>query len=188
MAGMSGLEMVAVVTALVMVAFQIRQSAWLYPFGIVSSVLYAVVFYRWGLLATAMLQGLFVVLLGYGWVYWLRKGLEGDLPAVKRLSAGGWGVSVLGAGALAVVWGAVLAWKSEATLVWVDAPLAAASVLGQWLLARKYVETWLVWIVANAGYTVFLGYQGLWMTSGLYLVFFGLAVWGYVAWLRTAGR
>jgi nicotinamide mononucleotide transporter len=185
MAGMSVLEMIAVAAALVMVVFQIRQSAWLYPFGLISSAIYTWLFYQWGLTATAMLQLLFIALLVYGWVYWLRGTAGGDAPAIRRLTVGGWMVAVLSAAGLTVAWASLLIRIGQASpLVWFDALLAASSVLGQWLLARKYVDNWVVWIGVNLGYTALLLYQQTYLTSGLYAVFFVLAVWGYIAWLR----
>lgn len=185
LAGMSYLEIAAVATALIMVIFQIRQSPWLYPFGIASSLMYAVLFWQWGLPATAMLQAIFVALLVYGWVYWLKHGPETPTGDVKRLGPAGWVIAIVATQVLAVVWGSVLYKTAEANIVFADAPLAAASVLGQWLLARKYVDNWLVWIAVNAGYAGLLAYQKVYLSSGLYIVFFALAVWGYIAWLRT---
>ena len=58
------------------------------------------------------------------------------------------------------------------------------SVIGQWLLGRKYVENWPVWIVVNVVSTALFAYKGLWLTVVLYGVFVALSVVGWRAWQR----
>jgi nicotinamide mononucleotide transporter len=50
------------------------------------------------------------------------------------------------------------------------------------MMTRKYVECWLVWIVADVGYVAMFIYTSLWLTAGLYLVFCVLAVVGWRQW------
>ena len=67
---------------------------------------------------------------------------------------------------------------------WWDAFPTAASVLGQWLLGRKYIENWLAWIVVNIVSVGLFAYKGLWLTTLLYVAFIALSWMGWRAWNR----
>ena len=67
---------------------------------------------------------------------------------------------------------------------WWDAFPTAASVLGQWLLGRKYVENWPTWLVVNVAATALFAYKGLWLTVLLYAIFIVLSLVGWRAWQR----
>ncbi len=67
---------------------------------------------------------------------------------------------------------------------WTDAALTAASLVAQWMMTRKLVENWLVWIAVDVVYVPLLAYKGLYAFAALYAVFLALAVKGYVDWRR----
>ena len=93
--------------------------------------------------------------------------------------------------ALAIAWPAVALFLGRFTdtdVPWWDAFPTAASILGQWLLGRKYVENWPVWIVVDVVAAALFAYKGLWLTTILYLVFVAMALVGWRGWLaRAAG-
>jgi nicotinamide mononucleotide transporter len=65
-----------------------------------------------------------------------------------------------------------------------DAFPTAASVIGQWLLGRKYVENWVAWIVVNVVSVGLFAYKGLWLTTLLYTLFVAMSFAGWRAWQR----
>ena len=65
---------------------------------------------------------------------------------------------------------------------WADAFTTALSVVALWMLARKYVEQWLVWIAADAACAALYAYKGLWPTAVLYLLYTVIAIAGYRKW------
>jgi nicotinamide mononucleotide transporter len=75
-----------------------------------------------------------------------------------------------------------LARATDASLPLADSALTAASLVAQYMMTRKYVECWLVWIVADVAYVAMFVYKALWPTAGLYLVFSALAVMGWRQW------
>ncbi len=108
----------------------------------------------------------------------------GHALAVRRLGANGRIAALL---ALAVAWPAVALFLRRFTdtdVPWWDAFPTAASVLGQWLLGRKYVENWPTWIVVNVAATALFAYKGLWLTVVLYAIFIVLSFVGWRAWRR----
>ena len=67
-----------------------------------------------------------------------------------------------------------------------DALPTAASVAGQWLLGRKYIENWPVWLGVNVVSVALFATKGLWLTVVLYALFALLSVVGWRAWNRRA--
>ena len=82
--------------------------------------------------------------------------------------------------------GAFLANFTDTDVPWWDAFPTAASVIGQWLLGRKYVENWAVWIVVNIVSVSLFAYKGLLLTVLLYALFIAMSVLGWRAWARLA--
>jgi nicotinamide mononucleotide transporter len=181
------LEIVAFVLALAMVLFNIRVNPLGWPLAIVSSLLYFALFWNSRLYGDASLQIFFAMVALWGWWQWLRgTQADGSALRVRRLGARGRWVALA---ALVVAWpatGAFLKHFTDTDVPWWDAFPTAASVIGQWLLARKYVENWPTWIAVNVVAVALFAYKGLWLTVILYTVFVGLSVLGWRAWARLA--
>ena len=89
-------------------------------------------------------------------------------------------------GALALLaLGTVMARHTDAALPYWDAGTTCFSLVAQTLLARKYLENWLVWIGVDVVSIGVYAAKGLYVTTGLYAVFLGMAVWGFLAWRRA---
>jgi nicotinamide mononucleotide transporter len=66
-----------------------------------------------------------------------------------------------------------------------DSFLSSTSLVAQWMMTKKLLENWLVWITVDVLYVGMFIFKGLYLTAGLYAVFLGLAVKGYVDWRRS---
>ena len=181
------LEVVAFALALAMVLLNIRVNPLAWPLAIASSLLYFALFWNSRLYGDASLQIFFAVVALWGWWQWLR-GTAADgtalrvrwLPASRR-----WALLFT----LALAWpatGLFLRQYTDTDVPWWDAFPTAGSVIGQWLLGRKHVENWAVWIVVNVVSVALFAYKGLWLTVLLYLAFIALSVQGWRAWTRLA--
>ncbi|MCW5648737.1 MAG: nicotinamide riboside transporter PnuC [Ramlibacter sp.] len=182
------LELAAVVIALAMVGCNIREIHWGWPLAIVSSLMYFALFWRSKLYGDAGLQIFFAVVAFWGWFQWLQ-GVRGDGSAlhVARLTPRGLAMTVA---ACAVLWpamGLFLKTFTDTDVPWWDAFPTAVSLVGQFLLGRKFIENWAVWVVVNTVSVGLFAWKGLWLTVLLYAVFIALSVVGWRAWrLRVA--
>jgi nicotinamide mononucleotide transporter len=185
---MSLWEIIGTVLGVIGVGLMIRQNIWGWPVGLVQVAVYAWVFYSAKLYSDTILQIAFFLIQAYGWWHWWRGMRNGPaqvhaLP-VTRLSARavvGW--TAVGAVATAG-WGWFMHRHTDAALPWWDAFILVFSLIAQWLQARKNLENWPAWVVVN---TVAMGVywaKDLRLTSGLYLVFWVMALWGWRAWGR----
>ncbi len=181
------LELIAFVMAIVMVLLNMRVNPWAWPLAIGSSVLYGLLFWDSKLYGEASLQVLFVVVAGWGWWQWLRgRQADGDLLRVRPLARR---TLLLALAAMAIGWPAIAlflkAW-TDSTAPWWDAFPTAASVIGQWLLGRKYIENWPAWVVVNVASVALFAYKGLWLTTLLYAIFVVMSFAGWRAWRQLA--
>lgn len=179
------LEIAAVVIALAMVGCNIREIHWGWPLAIISSLMYFAIFWRSKLYGDAALQIFFAVVALWGWFQWLRgTSADGTALHVTRLTQRGLVVLVA---ACAVLWSATglfLNTFTDTDVPWWDAFPTAVSLVGQFLLGRKYIENWAVWIVVNVVSVGLFAYKGLWLTVALYVVFIAMSVVGWQQWQR----
>jgi nicotinamide mononucleotide transporter len=186
-AAVSWLEVLAFVLALVMVGCNMRVNPMAWPLAIISSALYGALFLNSRLYGEAGLQVFFIAMAVWGWWQWLRgNGEQGETLSVRHLPAE---LRLRVLLAMALAWpalGWLLAHSTNSDVPWWDAFPTAGSVIGQWLLARKYVENWLAWLVVNLVSVLLFAYKGLWLTVILYGLFVVLSVAGWRVWQRLA--
>jgi nicotinamide mononucleotide transporter len=183
------LEIVAFVLAVWMVVANIRVNPIAWPLAIVSSLLYLALFASSRLYGEATLQLVFIVVAGWGWWQWLRgTAADGSALKVRSLTARGRWLMIA---VLAITWpgiGLFLKRYTNTDVPWWDAFPTAASLIGQWLLGRKYVENWPTWVAVNVISVGLFVYKGLWLTTLLYGVFIVMSFIGWRAWRRLAAQ
>lgn len=182
------LEIVAFVIAIAMVVLNMRVNPLAWPLAIVSSLLYFALFWNSRLYGEGALQIVFALVALWGWWQWLRgTGDDGRLLRVRELTGMGRTRLVV---AMAVAWPGIalfLQHRTDSDVPWLDAFPTAASLIGQWLLGRKYVETWPTWVVVNVASVGLFSYKGLWLTVVLYAIFVVMSFAGWRAWRRLQG-
>ena len=182
---MQAIEALGALTGVVAVWLTTRQKIWCWPIGIVSVLLYVVVFFQARLYATMGLQLVYAGLSVYGWYAWTRGGQEhGPLRvsrATPRMRAAGLAVGVVGAAGL----GLWLARQTDEALPLTDAAVTAFSLVAQWMQTRKLIENWWLWIAVDVVYVGMYLSQGLMPTAGLYAIYTALAVSGLREWRRS---
>ena len=183
--GSSCAEAFGFVTGVLNVWLVTRQSLWSWPVGVLNAAFYAVVFARTGLYSDTGLQGVYFGLSLYGWWYWWRGGTErAPLPVRRTPHALWWWLAASGLAAW-VLLATITARIPGAALPWVDAALVATSLVAMWMMTRKLLENWLLWMAVDVVYVGLFIDRGLPLTAVLYAVFLGLAWHGYRAWLQA---
>ncbi|MFG6403822.1 MULTISPECIES: nicotinamide riboside transporter PnuC [unclassified Microbacterium] len=176
-------EILGFATGLACVALAARRNVWNYPIGIANNLVFLVVFGSAGLYAAAGLQLVYLAFAVHGWWRWTR-GVEHDRFYVARTPARGW-VWLIGAGLVgAVVLWWVLSSFTDSPLPLADAATTSASLVAQYLLNRKRIENWYVWIAVDIAFVGLAVATGLWITAALYLVFIALCAYGLTSWRR----
>lgn len=176
------IEAVAAAFGILSVYLSTRQIVWSWPTALINLSLYAAYFFAERLYALTVLQGVFIAISIYGWYEWLHGGAQHSALRVSRIPVR-LALALTGLGA--VTWVALiyaLRRFTEDPSPVIDAALTTMSLIAQWMMARKYVECWLLWTAVNLVSVPFFLIRGDLPTAIQYLVFLGLAPWGYVQW------
>jgi nicotinamide mononucleotide transporter len=187
---MSSIETVAFVLGVINIVLLVKRSIWNYPFALAMVALYARVFFAAKLYSDALLQVFFFAVNLYGWWQWRRaETREGDIR-VELMSIRarlGW---TAGCAAGIAGWGWLMHRFTDASYPWWDAGVAIVSIAAQIMLAKRWLENWVLWIGVDVVSVGLYAAKGLWLTMVLYAVFLALAAWGLIDWRntrRTAG-
>jgi len=181
----SALETVAVLFGIVSVYLSVRENIWSWPTGIVNVTLYIFVFFQARLYADMALQIVYIAISVYGWYEWLHGGRGKTELTVSRgtprLAAV---LTVLGVAATALL-GTLLSRYTNASLPYLDSATTATSLIAQWMMAKKILENWIVWVAVDVVYVGMFLYKSLYLTAFLYAVFLVLATMGYMRWKKS---
>lgn len=179
------LELIATLTGLIHVWLLTREKVIAWPFGIISVAIYVYIFFVSRLYSDAILHVFYIGLNSYGWYHWLQPDhTRRNLP-VTRLSRGSLS-SVLGAIILfSLVWGYIMDTRTDADFAYFDAFTTVASLIAQFLLTRKKIDNWLIWIAVDLVAIPIYVLKGLYLTSGLYTVYLILCINGWLSWRRS---
>lgn len=184
---MSWIEWLAVVSGLLCVWLTVRENIWCWPLGLIQVSLYVWIFYQAKLYSDFVLHIIYIFLQFYGWYSWMFGGgpMHENL-SVSRLSGVGSGLAVVMTFLATFFWGLGMEHYTDAALPYWDAFTTMASLMAQWLLTRKKLESWLFWIAVDVVAIGVYYYKGLYPTAGLYAVFLFLATAGFWNWSRNS--
>jgi len=176
------LEITAVLTGLLNVFLAGRASLWNYFFGAISVSLYLFIFYQAKLYADMSLQLIFLNFQFYGWYQWRYGSASHHERAITRLPRIYW----LGVITSTLLLYAVLAWVldhyTDSTTVALDAFTTALSLVAQTMMSKKWLEHWWLWMLVDAIAIPMYLLKSLYLTAGLYSLFFLLCLMGYLRW------
>lgn len=166
----------------------VRQNIWCWPVGAIGVALYTVVFYQSRLYADMGLQAIYFVLSLYGWYEWLHGGKDHSELHVQRTSKRAL-VGLLAAGvAGSAILGFTLHRTTDAALPFLDSALTSFSLVAQFMMTRKLIENWILWMIVDVVYVGMFISRGLHLTAVLYVVFFILCVMGIAEWRRSLAK
>lgn len=182
---MDPIEVIAALFGFICVVLTLRQNIWCWPTGLVQVTLYIWVFYKARLYSDMGLHAVYVAMSVFGWWNWLHGGMDRGKLMVQRLTAAGtilWlGTAVAGTAGL----GAAMSAWTDASLPYWDAATTVLSLIAQWLMAKKVLESWLYWITVDVLAVGIYAVKGLYPSSLLYAAFLVLASMGFLAWYRS---
>jgi nicotinamide mononucleotide transporter len=178
-------EAAAVLLTLASVIFQIYQNIWGWPTTIAGVALYAVLFYHERLYADMCLQAIYITLAIYGWYQWLHGGEAKSERKVSNAPVRVMAIAFAIGAVSSVILGFTFRYATNAALPFLDSTLTSYSLVAQWMLTRKYLENWIVWIVVDVVYVGMFIFKHLYMTAGLYVVFIASCTWGYIQWKKS---
>lgn len=180
------LELIGTIVGLVYLWLEYRASIYLWAASVVMPAIYIFVYYDAGLYADFGINVYYLGAALYGWMIWRygnREHNQDELPITHIPMP-----SCLGALVVFVVTFVAIAWLlicyTDSNVAWCDAFTTALSIIGMWMLARKYVEQWWVWMVVDAVCVGLYVYKDLYFTAMLYALYAIVAVFGWINWKK----
>lgn len=175
------LEVFAVLTSYCCTYLCVKQRRINYPIGVISSAAYAILFLQSGLLASALLNAYLVPTLVYGWIRW-RKDIQARPVTRVRLRTIPIYVLValLGYGGAALI-----SQQLGGTMAWSDSLILIGTILAQFLLDNKKLETWGIWALVNVFAIYTYATNGLSLVAFQYVFFLANTLYGYITWKRS---
>jgi len=185
---MTWTEIAGFVTGALCVWLVVKRNIWNFPVGIANYIFFFVLFIGAGLYADAGLQVVYFGLALYGWYSWLRGGedhtaLKVHNPTLPQFLAC--------LAAVGVIWAAIqfgLSRYTDSTVAGWDAITTALSLVAQFMLSRKWIANWWLWIAADLIYIPLYAVKGLWLTAGLYGIFLAMCVVGLMEWRAAQAK
>ena len=182
------LELVGAAIGLAYLWLEYKASVWLWAAGIVMPAIYIYIYAQTGFYADMGINIYYLVAGIYGWAVWLRRGDDGKILPIthtpRRKIAS---LATVGVIAWAVIL-FVLLHYTDSTVPYGDSFTTAASIVALYMLARKYAEQWLVWIVVDVVCCWLYVSKGLYPTAALYGLYTLLAIFGYCKWLKLMNK
>lgn len=195
------LEGIAATFGILSVYFSVKKHIWVYPTGIISTVLYVYILFNFGLLGDCMINVYYTAMSIYGWILWSQHRQDDVHVEVTWATKKEWFfASVLFVLSLMfvttvyyykpvidhdfVLQGAALGLDHLDWANWMDVGTTSLFLVGMWLMAKRRIENWIFWIIADIICIPMMIYKGLGITSAQYLVFTGMAILGYIEWKK----
>lgn len=176
------LEIVGTIIGFVYLWQEVKASIWLWLTGIIMPAIYTVVFYKSGLYADFGIQVYYIIAALYGFLFWkFGKKQDKPLPIVHTSVRQGVILFLITVLVFIPIY-LILTKFTDSTVPFFDSATTALSIVALWMLAKKHVEQWFVWIAVDAVSSALYFYKGIYFTAVLYAVYTVVAIYGYKKW------
>ena len=184
-------EIIGAVIGLTYLFLEYKANVWLWPVGILMSIFYVAIFFHGKFYADAAVYLYYIGANTYGLIQWTRsrkQPIEGSeskqeltithVPA-KRIVP----LVAITIGLWMILYG-ILKAVTDSPIPLGDAFTTSVSIVAMWMLAQKYLEQWMLWIVVNIVSTILYFWKGLYPTGVLFIVYVIVAILGYFRWRK----
>lgn len=196
------LEASGAVLGTLSVYFSIKKNIWVYPTGIVSTMIYVYILFNFGLLGDCLINVYYTIMSIYGWILWAKNSEDHIHVDVTWAARKEWiYASILFILSLALVTliyyykpyidnqfsieGTSLGLYHLDWANWMDVFTTSIFLVGMWFMAKQRIDSWIFWIIGDLICIPMMIFKGLGITSVQYLVFTIMAISGYVNWKKS---
>ncbi|MEM9680257.1 MAG: nicotinamide riboside transporter PnuC [Bacteroidota bacterium] len=178
------LEITAVIFGFLSVWYSKQNNILVFPTGMISTSIFVYLLLKSELLGDMMINAYYFAMSIYGWYIWTRKVDATHVTPISRTTSKEKGISVfIFIATLIFVYAVYKTFdKWTSWVAYVDTLTTAIFFVGMWLMARRKIENWTLWIIGNVISVPLYFIKGLTFTSFQYLGFTVIAIFGYLAW------
>ncbi len=198
------IEILGTITGIIYLYQELKASIWMWVTGIIMPAISLFVYYEAGLYADFGINVYYLIAAVYGFCVWQfgtkdlgqrsqehslkgqrsqEHSLKKELPITHTPKGKYW--LLLGTFLLAfIAIGFILQTYTDSTVPWWDSFTTALSIVGMWMLARKWLEQWWTWVAVDAVSAVLYIYKGIYFYAALYTLYTIIAIYGYYKWKK----
>ncbi len=182
------LEVGGVFFGLISVIFAKKENILVFPSGIISVLIYIYLTFHARLYADMAINAYYFAMSIYGWYYWAKKENGNEETPVSTNTRKEWIVTLAILVFSFILLQQVLLHLTDSDVPTIDALTTAIFFVGMQLMAKKKIENWIAWIIGDFISIPLYFYKGLVLTSFQFLIFFILAIAGYLSWKKTLNQ
>jgi nicotinamide mononucleotide transporter len=190
---MDFLEITAILSGITSVWFSRKENIWVYPTGLVGTILYVYISFQGELYGEATVNLYYTIMSLYGWYNWLRRDQQQELIVhITQSSKSEWIMEIGFFLTLYLVLFFALTYIQQSfspgAIPWADALASASAFTGMWLMTRKKLNSWIWWIITNISSIPLYYTKGYTLTSWYYFILLILAILGWIEWRKKANE
>lgn len=182
------LQMVGVALGLLYLYLEYKANIWLWVVGIIMPIVHGTLYFRSGLYADCAMQVYYILAGVYGLAVWRKKSSSKNQDHhsadISITPARIWPAIVALYVTLHAVIYILLIKCTDSTVPFWDAMTTALCIIAYWMLSRKFIEQWFVWLAVDAITVGLYIYKDIPLTAGLYALYCILAIAGYIRWRK----
>jgi len=181
------LEIIAVIFGFLSVWYSKQNKIWVFPTGMVSTLIFVYLLLKWGLLGDMLINVYYFVMSVYGWYLWTRvkNGKAANPISSTNSLEKKQSVFIFIATLIFVFIVYKIFDKWTSWVAYVDTITTAIFFVGMWLMAKRKIENWIYWIIGDIISVPLYFYKGFTFTSFQYLIFTFIAISGYITWKKS---
>ena len=180
------LELIAVFFGLISVWFAKNNNVLVYPTGIISTLIFVYLLFKENLLGDMLINGYYFIMSIYGWYIWSKKNGEETIYKISYLNSSEKSLSYLLfiISMVFVILVYLIGNGFLSTIAFIDSLTTAVFFVGMWMMAKRKIENWFLWIIGDLISIPLYFYKGMLFTSIQYLIFTIIAFYGLQSWRK----
>jgi len=180
------LELIAVLFGIISVLFARKNNILVYPTGLINTLIFIYILFEFKLLGDLIINIYYSIMSILGWYLWSRKKNGVEKFPISVMNPKDYVISIL-LFLVTLLFIALVYYFFDKFTHWtafVDTLTTALFFVGMWLMAKRKIENWILWIIADCISIPLYFYKGLVFSSCQFLIFTIIAIYGYFEWKR----
>jgi len=178
---LSLIEIIAVIFSFISVIYAVKKSILNWIYGVVGIIFYGILFFQISLYSNLFLQFVFLLQSLHGLWHWKNKNKECRIKKITRIE---WILSILLITLLSIIFKYIF---KNSVSPNIDSITSSISIVALYLLMKKKIDNWILWVIADILYIYMFFIQGNYLSSLLYFIFLILCIIGYKKWNKKLG-
>lgn len=191
-------EIIGAIIGLLYLLAEVKAKNVVWLLGILMPVFYCYIYFTSGLFANAGINIYYICASVYGLLEWKgiiaaksqpspsKEAQPSSQPSSIKCFPRKWIVPLIAViGIATCVLTMLLSLLDESHQPLLDGFTAAMNIVGMWMLAKKYYQEWIIWIVVDPFTIVLCALSGLWPTAIMYCIYLVVSIIGYKKWKQA---